>query len=163
MKNSVLETVIGAVVIAIAIAFFVYAYRTGDLGKGSGGYPIKAQFERVDGISRGSDVRMSGIKIGSVTALRLDPKSFEAVITMQIDRAIKLPEDSTAKVTSEGLLGGKFVSLEPGGSETILDEGGLITNTQSALDIFSLIGQAIFGKDNKNTTPAPENKPKPAE
>lgn len=149
MKNSAIETIVGAGVIAIAIVFLVYAYNTGELGTGKGGYKITAQFESIDGVSTGTDVRMSGVKIGSVVGHKLDYKSYEAIVTLVIDSKLKLPEDSTAKITSEGLLGGNYVSLEAGGSEKMLTEGGNITNTQSSVNLLGLIGQAVFGDKKK--------------
>lgn len=144
MKTDFVETVIGATVIAVAVIFFTYAYRTAEVGAASGGYSIDARFERIDGISTGSDVRMSGIKIGTVVAQKLDPLSFEAIVTMTVSPDIKLPDDSTAKITSEGLLGGNYISLEAGGSEKNFASGDEITNTQSSVDLLSLLGQAIF-------------------
>ena len=144
MNNNVVETIIGAAVIAIAVVFFTYAYKTADVGKGSDGYSLTAQFERVDGVSTGTDVRMAGIKIGTVTAQRLEPESYEAIVTIVVSPEVKLPTDSTAKITSEGLLGGNYISLEPGGDETMLAEGGKIANTQSSVDLIGLLGQAIF-------------------
>ena len=144
MKMNVVETLVGAAVIAIAIVFFTYAYKTADLSAGSGGYSLTAQFERIDGVSTGTDVRMAGIKIGTVTGQKLEPSSYEAIITMEISPEVKLPTDSTAKITSEGLLGGNYVSLEPGGDENMLADGGRIENTQSSVDLIGLLGQAIF-------------------
>jgi phospholipid/cholesterol/gamma-HCH transport system substrate-binding protein len=139
MKQNLMETAVGALVIAIALGFFIFMYSTTGVGKGSGGYHLTAKFKNVEGINVGSDVRMSGIKIGSVTSQTLDNKSYDAVLTFAIDPAIKLPDDSTAKITSEGLLGGKFIALEPGGSETLLSDGGTITYTQGALDLWALV------------------------
>lgn len=147
MKNNVIETTVGAAVILIAVVFFFYAYSAAEVGRGSNGYEITAQFERIDGVSTGTDVRMSGIKVGSVISYKLDPDSFEAIVTLSIDKSLKLPDDSTAKISSEGLLGGNFVALEAGGSEKILAAGGRITNTQSSVDLLGLIGQAVFGKE----------------
>ena len=144
MKTDFVETVIGAAVIAVAVIFFTYAYKTAEVGAASGGYNIDARFERIDGISTGSDVRMSGIKIGTVVGQRLDPASFEAVVTMTVSPDVKLPDDSTAKITSEGLLGGNYISLEAGGSEKNFAAGDEMTNTQSSIDLLSLLGQAIF-------------------
>lgn len=149
MKNNVVETIIGAAVIVIAVAFFTYAYKTADAGAGTGGYQIKAQFERIDGVSTGTDVRMSGIKVGTVVAERLNPETYEAVVTLSISRDLKLPDDSTAKITSEGLLGGNYISLEAGGSETMIAEGGTLFNTQSSIDLLGLLGQAIFSSKDK--------------
>lgn len=149
MKNSAIETIVGAAVIIVAIVFLTYAYRTGELGTGKGGYKITAQFESIDGVSTGTDVRMSGVKVGSVVGHKLDYKSYEAIVTLEIDSKLKLPEDSTAKISSEGLLGGNYVSLEAGGSEKMLAEGGNITNTQSSVNLLGLIGQAVFGDKKK--------------
>lgn len=149
MKNNLVETTVGALVIAIAAGFFLYVYNTTDLGSGSGGYHIKAEFENIEGISVGSDIRMAGIKIGSVVKQKLDPENFQAVVTMSVASFVKLPDDTTAKVTSEGLLGSKFITLEVGGSEEILKDGDSLTHTQSALDIWSLINEFMFS-DKKN-------------
>jgi phospholipid/cholesterol/gamma-HCH transport system substrate-binding protein len=179
MKQNLMETAVGALVIAIALGFFIFMYSTTGVGKGSGGYHLTAKFKNVEGINVGSDVRMSGIKIGSVTNQSLDNKTFDAVLTFAIDPTIKLPDDSTAKITSEGLLGGKFIALEPGGSETILADGGTITYTQGALDLWALVSDYMFsgkkgsesgggssGQDGGQTQqqqPAPQSEQQPAE
>ena len=150
MKNSVVETIIGAGVIAIAAVFFVFAYTTSGIGKGAGGYHLTAEFENVEGINIGSDIRLAGIKIGAVTRQELDPQSFQARIVMSISNDVKLPDDSTAKVTSEGLLGGKFVAIEPGGSEELLKDGDQISYTQGAIDLWGLINQFMFESGKKN-------------
>lgn len=92
---------------------------------------------------------MSGIKVGTVVAERLNPETYEAVVTLSISRDLKLPDDSTAKITSEGLLGGNYISLEAGGSETMIAEGGTLFNTQSSIDLLGLLGQAIFSSKDK--------------
>ncbi len=143
MKNTLVETLTGLVVIGLAVAFFVFAYSLGGVGKGSGGYTIVAEFENAAGISTGSDVRMSGVKIGTVLEQELDPTSYQAVLKLSVDPKIKLPDDSTAKITSEGILGGNFVALEVGGSETMLANGDKIENTQGSIDLFGLISQFI--------------------
>src|SRR5215813_1890887 len=102
MKDSLVETLIGAVVIAVAVLFFFFAYSSTGAGNVSG-YQVSAKFNRVDGVSTGTDVRMSGIKIGTVSAMELDPKSFFAVLHMNIAQNIHIPEDSAVKITSEGL------------------------------------------------------------
>lgn len=143
MKNTLVETLTGMVVIGLAVAFFVFAYSVGGVGKGAGGYTIVAEFENTAGISTGSDVRMSGVKIGTVLEQELDPTSYQAVLKLSVDPKIKLPDDSTAKITSEGILGGNFVALEVGGSETMLNNGDKIENTQGSIDLFGLISQFI--------------------
>jgi phospholipid/cholesterol/gamma-HCH transport system substrate-binding protein len=151
MKQNLMETAVGALVIAIALGFFVFMYSTTGVGKGSGGYHLTAKFKNVEGINVGSDVRMSGIKIGSVTAQSLDSQSYDAILTFAVDPIIKLPDDSTAKITSEGLLGGKFIALEPGGSETLLSDGGTITYTQGALDLWALVSDYMFSGKSKSS------------
>ncbi len=149
MKNNLVETAVGALVIAIAAGFFLYVYNTTDIGGSSGGYRINAEFENIEGISVGSDIRMAGIKIGSVVKQKLDPVNFQAIVTMSVASYIKLPDDTTAKITSEGLLGSKFIALDIGGSEIILKDGDSLSNTQSAIDIWSLINEFMFS-DKKN-------------
>lgn len=145
MKNDVLETIVGAAVIGLAIVFFVFAYRTAGVGAASGGYVVNAVFDSVNGISTGSDVRISGIKVGTVSDQKLDTETFQATVVMSIAPDVRLPDDSSAKITSEGLLGGNYISLEPGGADNMLAEGDTIEHTQGAIDLMSLIGQAVFG------------------
>ena len=126
------------------------------MGQKSAGYLITAEFDNVEGVNVGSDIRMAGIKIGTVTAQSLNPENFQAQITMSIDPAVQLTDDTSAKVTSEGLLGSKFISLEPGGSETKLAAGGVINYTQGAVDIWSLISQAMFDKSGAKPAETPQ-------
>jgi phospholipid/cholesterol/gamma-HCH transport system substrate-binding protein len=154
MKSSALETLIGAAIIVLAIGFFTFAYKTSGMGNAStGGYNISAEFDNVDGVAVGSDVRVAGIKVGTVTGQSLNPKSYQARIDMAIQPQVELSDDTSAKITSEGLLGSKFVSLEPGGSEAKLAEGGVISYTQGAVDIWSLISQSMFNKKPATDTP----------
>jgi phospholipid/cholesterol/gamma-HCH transport system substrate-binding protein len=152
MKNSTVETLIGTAVVAIAAAFFIYAYQASDKASAAGSYRLSAEFDNAEGVSVGTDVRVAGVKIGSVVDFTLNPENFQANVVMELDPRLKLTEDATAKVTAEGLLGSKFISLEQGGAETILAEGGVISNTQGAVDIWSLISQAMF--ENKSAAPA---------
>ncbi len=151
MKNNVVETVVGAVVIVVAAVFLTIVYQTSDVRVGTGGYELKANFESIDGISTGSDVRISGIKIGSVIDQFLNGESYEAVVTMSIAPEVKLPLDSSAKVTSDGLLGSKFIALEPGGDENMLGAGDTIDHTQGSIDIFGLISKFLFADDDKKS------------
>lgn len=156
MNNSTVETLIGAVVIVIAGAFLTFAYNTSGKGQRSAGYLISAEFDNVEGINIGSDIRMAGIKVGTVTAQSLNPANYQALVSMSIDPTVKLTDDTSAKVTSEGLLGSKFISLEPGGSDVTLADGGVITYTQGAVDIWSLISQAMFDKSGAKPPEAPK-------
>ncbi len=150
MKNSLVETLTGAAVIAIAVAFFVFVYTNTGLGKGAGGYHIKAVFDNTGGLATGSDIRLAGIKIGSVTNQELDQESYQAVLTMVIDASVKLPDDTSAKITSDGLMGEKYIALDPGGSETMLKDGDTLGATQSALDIWSMVNKYIFDSKKEN-------------
>ena len=143
MKNSAVETIVGAAVIVLAIVFFTFAYSTAEVGKGTDGYVLKAAFENTSGVSSGTDVRMSGVKIGTVLSQELDTESYQAILTLTVDPSVKLPDDSTAKITSEGILGGNFVALEVGGSDTMLKDGETIENTQGSIDLFGLISEFI--------------------
>jgi len=154
MQNNLVETLIGAVVLAVAAVFLVFAY--GRSGVGSvAGYELTAKFTRIDGVTVGSPVRMAGIKVGSVTSQRLDPKTYSAVVTMAIDRTIELPDDSSLKVASDGLLGGKYLSLDPGGSDQMLKGGQEIKFTQSSIDLIDLVAKYMFSPgDSKDSKPA---------
>ena len=147
MRGNLIETLIGAVVLAVAAGFLYFAYSTTDVGP-VGGYEVNASFDGVSGITVGSDVRISGIKIGSVTRQELDPMTYQAVVTMAIRGEIELPEDSTAKIALDGLLGGAYVSIEPGGSPDMLASGDEIEFTQGAIDIVGLIGRFIYGAED---------------
>jgi phospholipid/cholesterol/gamma-HCH transport system substrate-binding protein len=138
--------------------FVVFGYvRTEAGGRGSG-YSVLARFPNVSGVTVGTDVRLSGIKVGTVSAQKLDPASYQAVLTLQVDPAIKLPVDSSAAITSEGILGGSFISLTPGGDTAMLRPGDEITDTQGATDLMGLIGSVInrsgSGSDSKQETGA---------
>jgi phospholipid/cholesterol/gamma-HCH transport system substrate-binding protein len=154
--SSRIETLVGAAVIALALGFFFYASKTAGVGGGvSGGYKVIAEFDNAEGINVGTDVRLAGIKIGTVTSQSLNAENYMARIEMTLDPKVSLSDDTAAKVTSEGLLGGKFIAMEPGGSETKLAEGSMMTLTQGAIDIWSLISSAMFDKAKAPTTPEP--------
>jgi len=143
MRGNVIETVMGAVVLVVAAVFLYFAYSTSQYRSVSG-YQVAADFERIDGIREGSDVRISGIKVGSVASATLDPKTFLADVRMSIQPGIKLPDDTVAEIVSNGLLGEKYMSLAPGGSEKEIPPGGRIKYTQSSVSLEHLIGQMMF-------------------
>jgi phospholipid/cholesterol/gamma-HCH transport system substrate-binding protein len=143
MRGNVIETVMGAVVLVVAAVFLFFAYSTSQL-RAVQGYELTAEFERIDGIREGGDVRISGIKIGSVIAEKLDPKTFLATLRFSIDPTVKLPDDTVAEIVSAGLLGDKYLSLVPGGSDNVIPPGGRIKYTQSSISLENLIGQMIF-------------------
>jgi phospholipid/cholesterol/gamma-HCH transport system substrate-binding protein len=143
MQNSIVETLIGAVVIAVAALFFVFAYSSTGSAPVSG-YDVIAKFNRVDGVNIGTDVRLSGIKVGTVEKMTLDPKSYNAVVTIALENSVKLPDDSSVRVTSEGLLGNQYLSIEAGASMETIKPGGEIENTQGSIDLIGLLGKAMF-------------------
>jgi phospholipid/cholesterol/gamma-HCH transport system substrate-binding protein len=158
MNRSVVETLIGAVVLIVAALFLAYAFRNVDAST-PGGYEVLARFDRVDGLKKGADVTIGGIKVGTVTDQRLDPKTFQAIVRMNISSDLKLPADTSAKLVSESLLGGLSLTLEPGGSDKDIPPGGEIARTQGAVNLMDLIGQAIFSPKPPapgETPPAPK-------
>ncbi len=146
MSRSLVETFLGAVVLAVAIGFIVFAYTRSGVATVSG-YEVSAAFNRVDGIAAGSDVRIGGIKVGSVVERSLEPETYRAVLRMSIDETVPLPTDTTAAVVSDGLLGGKFIDIQPGAEEALIADGGRIAYTQSTLLLEELIGQFAFGTE----------------
>lgn len=158
MKSNLLEVVMGAVVLIVSVFFVIFAYSTSQW-QPSTGYEIYAKFDRIDGIMRGSDVRLSGVKVGTVKDIRLDPHTYLAVVNISVAPHIQLPKDSAAEIVSDGLLGGKFLSLVPGGEDEHIPRGGEIKHTQAAVSLESLIGQFIFSMQEKNETPQSEVSP----
>ncbi len=152
MRGNVIETVMGAVVLVIAALFLFFAYSTSEV-RAVGGYRVTAQFQDVDGIRDGSDVRIGGVKVGSVTAETLDPKTFVATLNMSINPEYRLPDDTVAEISSPSLLADKIVSLVPGGSDKNIAPGGRIKYTQSAVSLENLIGQMIFSQPNGQKKP----------
>jgi phospholipid/cholesterol/gamma-HCH transport system substrate-binding protein len=145
MQNNTVETIIGAIVVAVAAGFLFFAFTTTGSGRISG-YDLYARFAAADGITNGTDVRLHGIKVGTVTSLALDPKTYQAIVHVSIRNDVKIPDDSTIKVTSSGVLGGSYVSIVPGGSPKMLAYGGEIPNTQGSVDLFGLISKTINSK-----------------
>jgi phospholipid/cholesterol/gamma-HCH transport system substrate-binding protein len=148
MKGNMIEAVMGAVVLIVAAVFLVFAYNTSQV-RAVSGYSLRADFQRIDGINAGGDVRISGIKVGSVTSETLDPKTYLANVKMSIDPKVKLPDDTVAEIVSAGLLGDKYVSLVPGGSDKMIPAGGTIKYTQASVSLENLIGQTIFSPPGK--------------
>jgi phospholipid/cholesterol/gamma-HCH transport system substrate-binding protein len=156
MKGNVIETVMGAVVLVVAALFLVFAYNTSQL-RSVKGYELTANFDHIDGIRDGSDVRISGIKVGSITGTTLDPKTFLATVTMTVEPAVKLPDDTVAEIISSSLLGDKYMSLVPGGSDKDIPPGGQIKFTQSSISIEHLIGQMMFSPPGGSGAKKPDD------
>ncbi len=156
-RAGVFESIVGLIVIAVAVAFFAYAYGVSGQDVGASKYRVDAVFGRVDGITVGSEVRIAGVKIGTVAGHKIDLATYEANLEMTIDRDIPIPEDSVAKIASDGVLGGAYVAIEPGASEEMLRDGEKITITRGSVDLLNLAVQAFTnqssnkgGKSNSN-------------
>ena len=145
MTRNLLETLLGAVVLIVAVGFLAFAYNTSQVQQ-NGGYELIARFDKVDGLERGSDVRISGIKVGTVLDQSLDPETYRAEVRFSLREDIQLPADTSAAVVSNGLLGGKYLALVPGGDIEMLEPGGEVTLTQSAVNLEDLIGHMIFSQ-----------------
>lgn len=145
MTRNLLETLLGAVVLIVAVGFLAFAYNTSQVQQ-SGGYELIARFDKVDGLEPGSDVRISGIKVGTVLNQTLDSETYRAEVRFTLREDIQLPADTSAAVVSNGLLGGKYLALVPGGDIEMLEPGGEVTLTQSAVNLEDLIGHMIFSQ-----------------
>ncbi len=148
MKTNVLEVTMGAVILVVFAFCIIFAYSTSQW-QPSKGYEVIARFDRIDGIMRGSDVRLSGVKVGTIKDLHLDPKTYLAVVHLTLEPHVSLPTDSAAEIVSDGLLGGKYLALVPGGEDANIAPGGEIVHTQSAVSLESLIGKFIFNAQEK--------------
>jgi phospholipid/cholesterol/gamma-HCH transport system substrate-binding protein len=141
-RDNLFEALVGLLVLILAFWFLYFAW-----GKTGGGIGqtihVTALFPAANGVDVGTDVRIAGMRVGSVTGERLDPESYQAELTLALDRDVQVPSDSSAAITSEGLLGGTHVALLPGGSDAPLKDGDMILDTQGSIDMMSLIGSVI--------------------
>jgi phospholipid/cholesterol/gamma-HCH transport system substrate-binding protein len=147
MHRNTLETVMGAIVLLAAVSFVALAYEAADV-KGNGGYEIAAEFGSTGGLSVGDDVRISGIKVGQVTAQQLDSVTYVAKVSMAIDPTIKIPSDSSARITAASLLGGNYLELMPGAAIDTLGAGAVIYDTRDPISLSDLLGKAVFSSNN---------------
>jgi phospholipid/cholesterol/gamma-HCH transport system substrate-binding protein len=146
-RRSIAEVLTGAIVLLVAAGFLAYAIAHSGRTTASG-YTLYARFDHVDGLAVGADVRLAGVKVGSVTGATIDPKTYLATVSFTVRSGIELPKDTSASITSEGLLGGNYLSLSPGGDEVMLQPGQTITITQSAVNLEELLGKFIFSASN---------------
>ena len=147
MHRNTLETVMGAIVLLAAVGFVMLAYEAADV-KGNGGYEIAAEFGSTGGLSVGDDVRISGIKVGQITAQQLDPITYVAKVSMAIEPTIKIPSDSSARITAASLLGGNYLELMPGAATDTLAAGAVIYDTRDPISLSDLLGKAVFSSNN---------------
>jgi len=146
MRRNVIETVMGAAVLLVAVVFVVMAFSATGLST-SNGYRVNATFDNAAGLTAGTPVRMAGVKIGTVVDQEINPETYFAQVEMRIDDAVKLPQDTSARVVPDGLLGSNFVLLEPGGAAEMIEAGGAITHTQGAVNIVDMVTRLFFSND----------------
>lgn len=151
MSGNLVESIIGAVVLVVSAWFLHFAYERTEMSAGGDGYSLSARFDQVGGLALGSDVRLSGIKVGTITGQELDPATFQAVVHFSVESNVELPLDTAAAITSEGLLGGSYLTLIPGGYDEVLADGDEIEETQDAVDLVGLIGKFMYGGDSSGS------------
>lgn len=152
-KNNFLEAIIGVIVLAVAGFFISYVYANTDAGS-RGGSVYTAGFTAIDGLNVGADVRVFGVKVGSVVSQELNMNNYEAVVRFTIAEDVVVAEDSAVKIASEGLLGGSYLKIVPGGSDQNLQPGATFTETQGAVDLIDLVTRAVFasgGSDDESS------------
>lgn len=149
MSENSTEVIVGGAVLAVAIGFLVYAGQATGLSGGGSEYELSASFRSADGINIGTDVRLAGVKVGRVTNIELDPATYRASTVLSVQQGIELPDDSAVAISSEGLLGGNYVELLPGGSPFYLEPGTEIEFTQGSVSLVSLLMKFVSGNDDE--------------
>ena len=148
MSENTTELIVGGLVLAVAAFFLVFAGQTTGFNSTSpNNYALTASFRSAEGVSLGTDVRLAGVKVGTVTGMELNPQTFRADVTLSVEDQIQLPDDSAVVVASEGLLGGTYVEIVPGGSPFNLEAGGEILDTQGAVSLISLLLKFVSGSE----------------
>lgn len=145
MSHSTTEVLVGGGVLVAALAFGLYAAQSAGISLGADGYPLSASFRSAEGVTVGTDVRLAGVKVGTVSALSLNPDTYRADTVVTIDEGVRIPDDSAIVVASEGLLGGNFIEISPGGSPFFFAEGDEILDTQGSVSLVSLLMKFVAG------------------
>jgi phospholipid/cholesterol/gamma-HCH transport system substrate-binding protein len=153
MGRNLIETIMGAVVLAVAGFFLVFAWRHAGMDDIKG-YAVTAQFAGIGGLELGADVRINGIKVGTVAGYKLDPVTYNAIVSMTVAQDVRLPSDTAATISSEGLLGGKYIKLIPGHAQERVAAGGQLTKTKDYRSIEEMVGELIFLATAENPAPA---------
>jgi phospholipid/cholesterol/gamma-HCH transport system substrate-binding protein len=142
-RRNPFEVFVGVIVIALTLVLLLYLVASLS-SAGASRYMLQAEFARIDGIAAGSDVRIAGVKVGTVVGTSINPKTYKAVVRLAVRPDIRLPADSLAEITSENLLGGDYISLVPGQAGAKISSGGEVAGTQSSIDLESLLGKFIL-------------------
>jgi phospholipid/cholesterol/gamma-HCH transport system substrate-binding protein len=148
MSENTTEVLVGGAVLAVAIGFLVYAGQATGLSGGQSEYKLAASFRSADGVDLGTDVRMAGVKVGRVTGIELDPTTYRASTVFTVQEGIEVPDDSAVAVSSEGLLGGNYVEILPGGSPFYFEPGDEIEFTQGSVSLVSLLMKFVAGDED---------------
>ncbi|MTI00503.1 outer membrane lipid asymmetry maintenance protein MlaD [Roseibium sp. RKSG952] len=143
--HNMTEVLVGGAVLACAVAFGVYASQSTGLSQNRAGYELGASFRSLEGVGIGTDVRLAGVKIGTVTNVALNPETYRADTTFSVADGIQIPDDSAIVISSEGLLGGNFVEVMPGGSPFYFEPGDEVEDTQGAVSLISLLVKFVAG------------------
>ncbi len=154
MADSKLEIVAGALIVAAALGFVAYAGKSAGIGPAGDRYDLHASFRSIQGVSLGADVKLAGVKVGALTGLKLNPDTYMADATISLDKSIQLPSDSAILISSEGLLGGNYIELQPGGMPDVLAPGDEIEDTQGAVSLISLLMKFVSSKSDPATPAA---------
>jgi phospholipid/cholesterol/gamma-HCH transport system substrate-binding protein len=165
MSKKGIETLVGLFVLLGILALTFIALKAANLASfgNRDGYTLQARFDNIGGLKVRAPVRSAGVVIGRVTAIKLDPKTFQGMVTMEIQRDLQFPKDSSAKILTNGLLGDQYIGLEAGGDDKNLVAGDTVTQTQSAVVLENLISQFLFNKASDAGSPsAPAPAPAPA-
>lgn len=149
MSENTTEVLVGGAVLAAAIGFLVYAGQATGLSQGGAGYPLNASFRSLEGVQVGTDVRLAGVKIGTVTDVTLNPETYRADTVFTVQNGIQIPDDSSAIIAQEGLLGGNFLEIVPGGSPFFFEPGQEMEDTQGAVSLISLLLKFVAGGDDE--------------
>lgn len=154
MNRSILESAVGFAVLLVAGGFAWYAANVSGSAFSAKGYEIIARFDRVGGVSVGSDVRLSGVKVGSVAKIVLDPETYSVDLTLSLPSTLKIPSETVVQITSDGLLGSRYVSLVPGNDDRIIKPGERLSRTQAPVDLMDLVSRFAFSSGSSGSSPA---------
>jgi phospholipid/cholesterol/gamma-HCH transport system substrate-binding protein len=150
MRESLFETLVGLAVVVVAAVFLVFSLQQRSEAAPRDSYSLNAKFNRVDGISTGSDVRMAGVKVGAVTDIKLDTKTYKAVVSFTMRNGVQVPDDSTVQVISDGLLGGAYLGILVGGSFDYVPEGGTVEFTRGSVDLLTVLSEVASSATGNN-------------
>jgi phospholipid/cholesterol/gamma-HCH transport system substrate-binding protein len=148
-QNNTFEALLGAAVLCVAAFFLFYMSQFRDVAASGGAYELSARFQNIGGVSIGTEVKLAGVKVGTVTELALESETYQAEAKFQIEKAVLIPDDSAVRIDTEGLLGGSYVEILPGGSEFMYEAGDEIIDTQGSVSLLNLLMKfASGGGDN---------------